>query len=87
MLTFGVDFAQVKPIADAPPPSPPLPSEYGTHKTVNARFWPWLSGKSPSNLLRCSLFDQVKPIAENTAAAHDQHYELPVRVWGLGSGV
>ena len=25
----------------------PLSSEYGTYKTVNARFWPWLSGKSP----------------------------------------
>ena len=22
-------------------------SEYGTYKTVKARFWPWLSGKSP----------------------------------------
>ena len=23
----------------------PLPSEFGTHKTVTARSWPWLSGK------------------------------------------
>jgi len=27
--------------------SKPLPSQYGTHKTVKARFWPWLSGDSP----------------------------------------
>ena len=25
------------------------------HKTVKARFWPWLSGQSPENLGRCSL--------------------------------
>jgi hypothetical protein len=24
--------------------------EVGTHKTVQARLWPWLSGESPSNL-------------------------------------
>ena len=28
----------------------PLSSQYGTHKTVEARFWPWLSGKSPQTL-------------------------------------
>jgi hypothetical protein len=27
-----------------------LSSEHGTYKTVKARFWRWLSGKSPSNL-------------------------------------
>ena len=25
-------------------------SKYGTHKTVTARFWPWLSGKNPSSV-------------------------------------
>ena len=34
----------------------PLSSEYGTYKTVTAILWPWLSGKGPYNLSRCSLF-------------------------------
>ena len=29
----------------------PLSSKYGTEKTVMARFWPWLSGKSPQVVL------------------------------------
>jgi len=33
-----------------------LSSEYGTHKTVKARFRPWLSGESPQHLFRCSRF-------------------------------
>ena len=36
-------------------PHPDKPSEHGTHKTVKARFWPWLSGKMTLNLLSYSL--------------------------------
>jgi len=32
----------------------PLLSECGTHETVRARFWPWLSDRSPQNRVRCS---------------------------------
>jgi hypothetical protein len=34
----------------------PQSRERGTCRTVTATFWPWLSGKGPLNLLRCSLF-------------------------------
>ena len=33
----------------------PLSSEKGTYKTVQARSWPWLSGKSPDNRISCSV--------------------------------
>jgi len=33
----------------------PLSSGCGTYKTVTARFWPWLEGKSPENVSSCSL--------------------------------
>jgi len=32
----------------------PLSGEYGTYKTVKARFWPWLSGKSRLNPFKLS---------------------------------
>jgi len=31
-------------------------SEYGTYKTVEARLWPWLPGKSPENISSGSVF-------------------------------
>ena len=36
-------------------------SECGTSETVTARSWPWRSGKSPENVLRCSLFSRKRP--------------------------
>ena len=33
-----------------------LSIEHGTCQTAKAKFSPWLSGKSPSNRLRCCLF-------------------------------
>jgi len=45
------------------------PSEYGTHKTVTARFWRSRSGKSPYNVSSCSLFarqrKQEQPLRRN----------------------
>jgi len=34
----------------------PLSGEYGTCKTVMAKFWPWLSGKGPRDLSSCTRF-------------------------------
>ena len=55
-----------------PGKSPPFCSEYysgtprsarehRTYKTVKARFWPWMSGKSPSNFSRCAPFARKRP--------------------------
>ena len=40
----------------------PLPSEYGTYKTVKARNWPRLSGESPPNLLGCFYLARKRTI-------------------------
>jgi len=39
----------------------PQSSEYGTYRTVKARFGPWLSGKSPRTRSNGSLFARPRP--------------------------
>ena len=43
--------------------SPQVSSEYGTYTTVKARFWQWLSGDRPRNLLSCSPFARKRTVA------------------------
>ena len=40
-------------------PRAPVLSEYGTYDTVKARFWPWLSGRSPEDVSSFSFFHAV----------------------------
>ena len=50
----------------------PLSSECGTHKTVTARFWPWLPGKNVYVLSTCSLFARTNlatPVVDERDAA------------------
>jgi len=37
-------------------------SECGTYKTVKARSWPWLQGKSPENVIRCPHFARNREV-------------------------
>ena len=43
-----------------------MPSEYGTFKTVKARFGPWLYGRSPQNVLGCTLLARRRRVANGT---------------------
>ena len=38
---------------------------FGTYKTVKARFWPWLWGRSPYFSLKCSLFARKREIPDS----------------------
>jgi hypothetical protein len=55
----GLGAARLPGLFRAGPGAGPLSSESGTYKTVTTRFWPWLSDKSPQNLLTCSLFGTI----------------------------
>jgi len=52
----------------------PMSSEYGTYRTVKARFWPWLSGTSPYNILK--VFP-LRSDAEGTFVPDTQNRTLP----------
>ena len=45
----------------------------GTQKAVEARFWPWLSGKSPQNTSSCSLFEQATLLQGDNTPQADRH--------------
>ena len=36
-------------------------------RTAQARFWPWLSGKRPQNLSKCTLLDRKRAVKASTA--------------------
>ena len=47
----------------------PLSNEYGTYKTVEARFRPGLTGKRPRNLSRCSIFARTSILGNSSKCA------------------
>ena len=58
-----------------------LLGECGTYKTVNAIFWPWLSGKSPENILGFPLFARRRrATGDRQRAAIDRERER-YRCW------
>ena len=44
-----------------------LSSEDGTHKTVKARFWLWLSSKNPQHVFKCALLARKRIRAAKAA--------------------
>jgi len=53
-----LSFLNLRTLRDSP-----MSSELCTYKTVKARFWPWLSGKSPYFFGRCSLFARKRTLS------------------------
>ena len=58
-------------------------SESGTYEKVKHKFWPWLAGRSPSNLARCSLF-AWKRQARTMVAVHYRGSPLTRKRTSLG---
>ena len=63
-----------------------IPSGCGAYKTVKARFCPWLSGKSPSKLLGCSLFrkrpTESKPLNKREISLLTTYWCPKSGAWG-----
>ena len=66
-----------------------LSSEHGACKTMTARFWPWLSGKSISNLLIPSLFARKRIGLSMQLFSPNQHFQtfklFPARSDAVGT--
>jgi hypothetical protein len=51
----------------------PRSNEFGTCKTVTARFWPWLSGKGRSNHLNSAGFGEIDGAVKGRAKCRVGH--------------